>query len=771
MKRIIIYFSIILIPLLGFGQAFYREIDGVVYRAQSIHSTDGLIANGIPESEYTEVNVVDYITAFYVYERTNDVRRIGGSYMLNGKSYYCTGFKDCNNLVTINLPNTIQYLNTSAFENCSSLKNINLQDTKISSISNYAFYGCSSLENLVLPNTVTSIGRSAFSGCNSLKTIVIPSSVNTIEDAFSGVKNAYIYLYNNHISSPNFMSYIDNTNIIFCSPSEYSYLLSKTNASNGDWGGSFYDINSKESFPLIIEKHYSSIKFKFQLQDNTSISSVKWNNENLIPDNNGIFIINNYTGRGNLTVQYSNDSNEYQYSLSTLIPKIYISDNRSTQISLGFNINFSTDDESQPSSVGVEIDGKGEYFANEHGYVEILNLKPETSYKVTPFAIYNGVKFKGNTSSYKTSGFNLTISVKSVGASYISAVGSYKENGEHVTNYGFTLEKNNTVRFNDDIQFKSYRLNPNTKYKIYFGIETSSNGRYWVEKEITTSDIIWENMQSTAVSLSAARLKVEVNCDSLCSTGFEWRRIDSPDLIPSTKVACPTINNSLQGVLNNLNPDVYYKFRPYYISDETKIYYGKWSGIFTGDANVYFAPEVYTYMPSISSNNVTLSGFVLPGTDEIESQGFEIRLSNSNSRGENGWQIYNISGIFMQTSIELPNGDYEVRTFANTKNNTIYGEIISFSIGDNSGVDEVFMDSSNIFEIKLNNRAISLSSNRLENTISEISIYDISGNLVGHKKELIDHTEKIIFENLYPRLYFLVIRNNIQHVSKKIVVL
>lgn len=771
MKRITLYLISILIPLLSFGQTFYKEIEGVVYRAQSIHSTNGLIANGIPDSEFTEVNVVDYITAYDVYEGTNDVRRIGGSYKFNGKSYYCNGFEDCSNLVTINLPNTIQYLNTSAFEDCSSLKNINLQDTKVGSISNYAFRRCSSLENLILPNTVTSIGSSAFSGCTSLKKLIIPSSVSSIEDAFSGVKNANLYLYNDHISSPTFMSYLDNSNIIFCSPAEYSYLLSQANTNNRDWGGSFYDINSEGNFPVIIDKYYSGISFKFQLQDDTSVSSVKWNNEELTPDNNGVYFIKNYTGRGDLTVQYSNGTDKYHYSLCTLIPKVSISSSRSSQTSLGFNINYSVDVETQPSSVGVVINGAQEYFANEQNFVEIRNLKPETTYNVTPFAIYNGVRFKGSESSYKTSGFNLTISVKSIGASYIIAEGGYKENGEQVTGYGFALEKNNTVVFDNGIQFKSYRLNPGTRYKIFFGIETSSNGRYWVEKEITTSEINWENIQSTAVSLTSARLKAQVNCDSLCSTGFEWRRIDSPDLIPSTKVSCPTINNSLQGVLNNLNPDVYYKFRPYYVVDESTTYYGEWVGLFTGDANVYFAPEVETYAPSVSSGTVTLSGFVLPGTDDVLSQGFEIRLLSNRSRGENEWQTYNAPGIFMQSSLELSNGNYEVRTFAQTKIDTTYGDIISFSVSDNAGINDVLSDNYSLFEITVNNRTISISSNRSENMIADISLYDISGNLIDFKHESIDNTKKLLFENLSPRLYFVVIKSKLQSVSKKILVM
>lgn len=51
----------------------------------------------------------------------------------------------------------------------------------------YTFKNCSNLTSVTLPNSLKSIGREVFYGCTNLTTITIPSSVNKIGDkAFAG---------------------------------------------------------------------------------------------------------------------------------------------------------------------------------------------------------------------------------------------------------------------------------------------------------------------------------------------------------------------------------------------------------------------------------------------------------------------------------------------------------------------------------------------------------------------------------------------------------
>lgn len=111
-------------------------------------------------------------------------------------------FKDCYNLISIQIPNSVTKIGDCAFYSCTSLTSITIPSS-VTRIGNYvfescweltsitipnsvtgigvgAFKNCSSLENILLPNSLTSIGMDAFYWCNKLTSITIPSSVTTI---------------------------------------------------------------------------------------------------------------------------------------------------------------------------------------------------------------------------------------------------------------------------------------------------------------------------------------------------------------------------------------------------------------------------------------------------------------------------------------------------------------------------------------------------------------------------------------------------------------
>lgn len=117
-------------------------------------------------------------------------------------------FVDCEQINTIILPTTLNYIGTNAFANCNSLNNIEINNIKswgdatfihnnglinvdfnvpISSIGECAFAGCSSLENLVLPEGLDSINLIAFKNCNKLKYVKYPSTLKYLGmQAFCG---------------------------------------------------------------------------------------------------------------------------------------------------------------------------------------------------------------------------------------------------------------------------------------------------------------------------------------------------------------------------------------------------------------------------------------------------------------------------------------------------------------------------------------------------------------------------------------------------------
>ncbi len=94
-------------------------------------------------------------------------------------------FSNCPKLTSIDIPNSVTKLEANAFAGCSSLSSVRLSNS-IRSIGNSAFKGCESLTSIVIPASVTSIGDNAFHACSELTSIRLPNSLKTIKDgAFS----------------------------------------------------------------------------------------------------------------------------------------------------------------------------------------------------------------------------------------------------------------------------------------------------------------------------------------------------------------------------------------------------------------------------------------------------------------------------------------------------------------------------------------------------------------------------------------------------------
>lgn len=98
-------------------------------------------------------------------------------------------FKDCTNLTSVYIPNSVFFLGNSAFEGCTALKDIHMSDS-VFNIHEKTFYGCESLTSIVLPKLLLSIGSWAFSGCKSLTSITIPAIVKELNcESLSNLPN------------------------------------------------------------------------------------------------------------------------------------------------------------------------------------------------------------------------------------------------------------------------------------------------------------------------------------------------------------------------------------------------------------------------------------------------------------------------------------------------------------------------------------------------------------------------------------------------------
>lgn len=103
----------------------------------------------------------------------------------NGKPVKGIGegaFKDCVDITSVVIPNSILNIEDHAFKGCTGLLNIFIPNS-VSTIGNEAFYNCTSLISVTLGSGLAGIGGSAFRDCTSLTTIIIPTNVLAIGGA------------------------------------------------------------------------------------------------------------------------------------------------------------------------------------------------------------------------------------------------------------------------------------------------------------------------------------------------------------------------------------------------------------------------------------------------------------------------------------------------------------------------------------------------------------------------------------------------------------
>ena len=97
-------------------------------------------------------------------------------------------FKECENLVKIEIPNTVSIIEKGAFSQCVKLCSVVLPNT-IKEIERFMFFGCKGLRCIQIPDSVKVIGEAAFMDCINLKNVKISKSVVRIESyAFDDCK-------------------------------------------------------------------------------------------------------------------------------------------------------------------------------------------------------------------------------------------------------------------------------------------------------------------------------------------------------------------------------------------------------------------------------------------------------------------------------------------------------------------------------------------------------------------------------------------------------
>lgn len=96
--------------------------------------------------------------------------------------------RDCLNLITAELPNSLNHIGENAFLNCENLSEIRIP-FGTETIAQNAFMNCKTFIEIELPMSIKVVGHSAFAGCENMTFARLAQSAEAIgEDAFKGCK-------------------------------------------------------------------------------------------------------------------------------------------------------------------------------------------------------------------------------------------------------------------------------------------------------------------------------------------------------------------------------------------------------------------------------------------------------------------------------------------------------------------------------------------------------------------------------------------------------
>lgn len=146
--------------------------DGAIYSDATEVSTTAITSSNRTLAGYTGAENEELVIPAYITDEN------GVTY--NVTSISATAFRDCDNLKTITIPDSVTTFGYQAFYGCDNLTTINMPSA-MTDIEAFAFEKCISLTNIEIPSGISTIKSSLFLDCASLNSITIPSSVMTIK--------------------------------------------------------------------------------------------------------------------------------------------------------------------------------------------------------------------------------------------------------------------------------------------------------------------------------------------------------------------------------------------------------------------------------------------------------------------------------------------------------------------------------------------------------------------------------------------------------------
>ncbi len=276
-------------------------------------------------------------------------------------------FSSCQSLETITIPKNVTFIGTSVFDNCDSLKEIDVvADNKnyaskdgilynkdfttllacpagksgvvsipnmVTSIAEFAFFYCDKIAAVVLPASLTTISNNAFYFCTSLRSLIVPESVTTIgAHAF-----AFCNLLNIYFEASEIQDGFDNDwNFSNC-----SYYFDAVKSTNDD-GFEIVSYSTDEGTSAIVTG-YSGSASTLTIPSSASNNQIKgiadyafYNNETIknvtIPKSVSYLGIGAFSGASNL------ETVSLEANIETINPYVFLNCTSLTSVSLAETI-------------------------------------------------------------------------------------------------------------------------------------------------------------------------------------------------------------------------------------------------------------------------------------------------------------------------------------------------------------------------------------------------------------------------------------------------
>lgn len=676
-------------------------------------------------------------------------------------------FNGCKALKTITLPASLctfenTWSSNSIFSGCSALKSILVEaGNKYYESDGTALYNkakdtlvCfpAGVTSYVVPQSVKTIARKAFCGCDSLQNIMFEDGVSDLvieQYAFENCKNINRLVITSGIKETKYGAFNDahiNKLVITTTHprSFYEYYLLRDNTIETIYApASDLSIikNLKSSTLIPLDAIYvasditiGSRSIVFKLVKNEELSGldelpvntypcVKIGNKEIEADENGRYVHAGLAPDREFTYTISakdsqgeNVGSAYSFTKETAsLFKSFTLNSGQTYVASS-NIRLNVDPEmEQPDecrfvygySYTKSCDLK---YSDEVQSIKFTGFWPSTTVTLNYQELKDGKVTYSKEYNITTKDMGLSAEFGKITPTSYTMTGSRNKtyHDAEVVDEGWTLDRKTITQHGSTLHVtgcepESY-VNAGYAVMVKNGRDTKlycSSSKSMQLPALTLETVAEAKATSNTVALICATTNIE---DEEANTGFEWRRYDAPDLVPSSKANCPVVDGVMTGALRNLSASTYYKFRPFYKAESGKTWYGEWSAFGTADAYVYFDPTVRTYAAVChDENSATVSGFIIAGSDDIKEQGFEYwkrddayatAKHTTATTDDNTHQTVVATGQRMSAVLQNlePNTTYIVRAYVTTEHGTTYGEEQIFSTPYSTAIGEVELD-------------------------------------------------------------------------------